>query len=399
MIERPEYLRKLIGFKDKQLIKIITGIRRCGKSTLFKLFQDYLLNSGVDKAQIQSINLEDVNNEKFTDYSVLHKHIEGGLLIDKTNYIFLDEIQNVGNFQKVVDSLYIKKNVDLYVTGSNAYMFSGQIATLLSGRYVEIPMLPLSFKEYISAFKDNSNLPQKFRDYLENSSFPYAVEFQGNKEQINDYLRGIYNTIVLKDVIERKNISSVSRLESVIRFMFNNIGNLSSIKKISDTMSSDGRKMHPATVENYLDALLDSYILYRVGRYDIKGKQYLKTNEKYYLVDIGFRYFLLGNANADIGHILENVIYLELVRRGCKVYIGKAGTNEIDFVALKDGKVEYYQVAQSIIEQSALERELTPLNAINDHNPKYLITMDYLPASSYNGIQRVNALDWLVGIA
>ena len=399
MIERPEYLRKLIGFKDKQLIKIITGIRRCGKSTLFKLFQDYLLNSGVDKAQIQSINLEDVNNEKFTDYSVLHKYIEGSLLIDKTNYIFLDEIQNVGNFQKVVDSLYIKKNVDLYVTGSNAYMFSGQIATLLSGRYVEIPMLPLSFKEYISAFKDNSNLPQKFRDYLENSSFPYAVEFQGNKEQINDYLRGIYNTIVLKDVIERKNISSVSRLESVIRFMFNNIGNLSSIKKISDTMSSDGRKMHPATVENYLDALLDSYILYRVGRYDIKGKQYLKTNEKYYLVDIGFRYFLLGNANADIGHILENVIYLELVRRGCKVYIGKAGTNEIDFVALKDGKVEYYQVAQSIIEQSALERELTPLNAINDHNPKYLITMDYLPASSYNGIQRVNALDWLVGIA
>lgn len=399
MIERPEYLRKLIGFKDKQLIKIITGIRRCGKSTLFKLFQDHLLNSGVDKTQIQSINLEDVNNEKFTDYSVLHKHIEGSLLIDKTNYIFLDEIQNVGNFQKVVDSLYIKKNVDLYVTGSNAYMFSGQIATLLSGRYVEIPMLPLSFKEYISAFKDNSNLPQKFRDYLENSSFPYAVEFQGNKEQINDYLRGIYNTIVLKDVIERKNISSVSRLESVIRFMFNNIGNLSSIKKISDTMSSDGRKMHPATVENYLDALLDSYILYRVGRYDIKGKQYLKTNEKYYLVDIGFRYFLLGNANADIGHILENVIYLELVRRGCKVYIGKAGTNEIDFVALKDGKVEYYQVAQSIIEQSALERELTPLNAINDHNPKYLITMDYLPASSYNGIQRVNALDWLVGIA
>ena len=399
MIERPEYLSKLIGFKDKQLIKIITGIRRCGKSTLFKLFQDHLLNSGVDKTQIQSINLEDVNNEKFTDYSVLHKHIEGGLLIDKTNYIFLDEIQNVGNFQKVVDSLYIKKNVDLYVTGSNAYMFSGQIATLLSGRYVEIPMLPLSFKEYISAFKDNSNLPQKFRDYLENSSFPYAVEFQGNKEQINDYLRGIYNTIVLKDVIERKNISSVSRLESVIRFMFNNIGNLSSIKKISDTMSSDGRKMHPATVENYLDALLDSYILYRVGRYDIKGKQYLKTNEKYYLVDIGFRYFLLGNANADIGHILENVIYLELVRRGCKVYIGKAGTNEIDFVALKDGKVEYYQVAQSIIEQSALERELTPLNAINDHNPKYLITMDYLPASSYNGIQRVNALDWLVGIA
>ncbi|MCA6084992.1 ATP-binding protein [Candidatus Endomicrobiellum agilis] len=399
MIERPEYLRKLIGFKDKQLIKIITGIRRCGKSTLLKLFQDYLLHSGVDKAQIQSINLEDVNNEKFTDYSVLHKHIEDGLLIDKTNYIFLDEIQNVGNFQKVVDSLYIKKNVDLYVTGSNAYMFSGQIATLLSGRYVEIPMLPLSFKEYISAFKDNSNLPQKFRDYLENSSFPYAVEFQGNKEQINDYLRGIYNTIVLKDVIERKNISSVSRLESVIRFMFNNIGNLSSIKKISDTMSSDGRKMHPATVENYLDALLDSYILYRVGRYDIKGKQYLKTNEKYYLVDIGFRYFLLGNANADIGHILENVIYLELVRRGCRVYIGKAGTNEIDFVALKNGKVEYYQAAQSIIEQSALKRELTPLNAINDHNPKYLITMDYLPASSYNGIQRVNALDWLVGIA
>ncbi|MDR1926537.1 MAG: ATP-binding protein [Endomicrobium sp.] len=396
MLQRPDYLNKLIGFKDKQLIKIVTGIRRCGKSTLFKLFQKYLLDSGVDKPQIQNINFEDINNEKLTDYKILHKHIEENLVPNKMNYIFLDEIQNVNNFQKAVDSLFIKDNVDLYITGSNAYMFSGKIATLLSGRYIEIQMFPLSFKEYISALEDKSNLPQKFKDYLEGSSFPYTLVFQNDKEKIRDYLSDVYNTIVLKDIIERKNISEVLKLKSIIRFMFSNIGNLCSIKKISDTISSSGRKTSPLTVESYLSALLDSYILYKIGRYTIKGKEYLKTNEKYYAVDIGLRYLLLGSASTDTGHISENIIYLELMRRGYEIYIGKVGAAEVDFVAFKNDKTEYYQVAQTVAEKKTLERELAPLNAIRDNNQKYLITMDYLPTTSYNGIQHINALEWLI---
>ena len=396
MIKRELYLQKLIKLKDKRLIKIITGIRRCGKSTLFELFRNYLSENNVEDNRIISINFEDIDFENLRDNKVLYQYIKSKLVQDKMNYVFLDEIQNVPDFQKVVDSLYIQNNVDLYITGSNAYLLSGEIATLLSGRYIEIKMLPLSFKEYISTFLDKTDLSRKYRDYLVNSSFPYALELHGDKSLINDYLSGIYNTVVLKDVVARRNIADVSMLESVIRFMFDNIGSLVSMKKISDTMTSCGRKISTHTVESYLSALCDSYILNKVGRFDIKGKQYLKTGEKYYLTDIGLRYFLLGSKPADYGHILENIVYLELLRRGSSVFIGKAGDMEVDFIAFQDGDTEYYQVALSVKDDETLQRELRSLDSVSDHNPKYLITMDEVPIISHRGIKQINAIDWLL---
>ena len=394
MIERNTYLEKLKSFKDKKLIKVVTGIRRCGKSTLLKIFQDYLLKNEVKKNQIISINFENPDFEDLKDYKSLYKYIEKHLVKDKKNYVFLDEIQNVKDYQKAVDGLYIKENVDLYITGSNAYFLSGELATLLSGRYIEIEMLPLSFKEYLSAFSEKTFLLDKYRNYLVKSSFPYALELE-DENQIQTYLDGIYNTVILKDVVARKNISDVNVLESVVRYMFDNIGNITSIKKISDALTSAGRKISNHTVENYLSALTDSFILYKAGRYDVKGKQYLQTNEKYYLVDIGLRYFLLGSKKADMGRILENVVYLELLRRGYEVYVGKVGTLEIDFVAIKNGDVEYYQIAQTVMHPETLERELKPLDSIKDHNPKYLLTLDVEPPTSHKGIKQVYALDWL----
>lgn len=396
MIKRDEYLQKLIKFKDKQLIKVVTGIRRCGKSTLLKLFQDYLLENGIEKEQIISINFENPDFDELKDYKNLYNHLKSRLLPDKKNYILLDEIQNVTEYQKAIDGLYIKNNVDLYITGSNAYFMSGELATLLSGRYVEIQMLPLSFKEFVSAFDDKKDLPTLYRQYLENSSFPYVIELDEDKEQIHAYLSGIYNTVILKDVVSRKNISDVPVLESIIKFVFDNIGNTTTPKKISDTMTSKGRKVSNHTVENYLSALVDSFILYKVNRYDVKGKQYLETQAKYYIADIGLRYFLLGSKYVDMGHILENIVYLELIRRGYKVSIGKMNDLEIDFIAEKSGELEYYQVSQTVMEKTTLDRELMPFKGIKDHYPKFLITMDNVPNSNHGGIKQLYALDWLL---
>lgn len=396
MIERKEYLKKLIGFKEKQLIKVVTGIRRCGKSTLFEIYQNYLKSNGVDETQIININFEDVKFEDLTDYKKLYKYINEKLLDNKMNYIFLDEIQNVADFQKAVDSLYIKKNVDLYITGSNAYFLSGELATLLSGRYVEIKMLPLSFKEYLSTFKDKTDLGRKFRNYLENGSFPYVLELNNDKKLINDYLSGIFNTVILKDVVARKNISDVSNLERIVKFIFDNIGNITSAKKISDTMTSSGRKISSPTVENYLSALINSFIIYKINRYDIAGKQYLKTAEKYYVADLGLKQFLLGNKKENFGHNLENIVYLELLRRGYEVYIGKIGINEVDFIAVKNRITEYYQVSQTVMAEETLKREIKPLNNIKDHNQKFLLTMDEVPLITYDGIKQINLIDWLI---
>jgi predicted AAA+ superfamily ATPase len=395
MINRKEYLQKLINAKDKRIIKIVTGIRRCGKSTLFEIFQNYLSTTGVGKSQIQSINFEEIDNEDVLDYKKLYYYIKSKLIADKMNYIFLDEIQNVKDFQKTVDSLYIKKNIDLYITGSNAHFLSGELSTLLSGRYIEIQMLPLSFEEYISTFSEKTDLNVKFKKYLTNSSFPYTLEIEDRKV-LRDYLAGVYHSILIKDIVTRKKISDISMLDSVIKFMSDNIGNVCSIKKISDTMTSAGRKISTHTVENYLSALQDSYILYKAERYDIKGKSYLQTNEKYYLVDMGLRYFLLGSQKADMGRMLENVIYLELIRRGYEINIGKVGDNEIDFIAVNEDGIEYYQVAQTTRDSKTLDRELKALNAISDHNQKYLLTLDEDPMISYNGIKKINAMDWLL---
>ena len=397
MIPRNDYLDSLINLRDKQIIKVVTGIRRCGKSTLFELFQEYLLQNGVEPEQIITFNLEDGDYADIEDNKALYNLVRERLLPDKMNYIFLDEVQRVEDFQKAVDGLFIKKNCDVYITGSNAYLLSGELATLLSGRYVEIKMLPLSFKEYVSAFPEDSNKDRLYQQYLHNSSFPYTLELKRPKD-IRQYLEGIYDSIVLKDIVTRKRFQDVDMLKSVVRFLFDNIGNMCSTKKIADTMTSAGRKISVHTVESYLTALTDSFIFYRVGRYDIKGKQYLKTGDKYYAADIGLRYNVLGTKKADEGHILENIVYLELLRRGYEVYVGKVGAVEVDFIAIGDEGEEYYQVAYTVIDAdgSTLARELAPLDAINDHNPKYLLTMDFTPLTSHNGIKQINALDWLL---
>lgn len=395
MISRKEYIDSLIHFKDKNLIKVVTGIRRCGKSTLFELFQDYLLENGIDSTQIIQINLEDGDYRNIRTSEALYNYINEKIITNKINYVFLDEVQQVENFQEAVDWFYVKKNVDLYITGSNAYLLSGELSTLLSGRYVEIKMLPLSFKEYVSAFPENRNTAELYMNYLTNSSFPGTLELT-RKQDIRTYLEGIYNTVLFKDIITRKKISDPAMLESIIAFMFDNIGNLCSSTKIANAMTSAGRKISVPTVESYLSALTDSYILYKVGRYDIKGKQYLMTGFKYYVADIGLRYFLLGTKPTDIGHILENIVYLELLRRGYEVYIGKTGDAEVDFIAINSEGQEYYQVAQTVMDESTLKRELSPLDSIKDHNPKYLLTMDYMPLTSYNGIKQINVLEWLL---
>jgi predicted AAA+ superfamily ATPase len=335
--------------------------------------------------------------EKINDAGKLHDYITLRLLPGKQNYIFLDEVQHVKEFQKAVDSLYIKKNVDLYLTGSNAFILSGELATLLSGRYIEIAMLPLSFNEYVLFTGDRSDLNRKYSDYLKYSSFPFTVYLNQDAGKIRDYLSGIYNTVILKDVLARKKVADTMMLESVVSFMFDNIGNLLSTKKIADTMTSDGRKISTHTVENYISLLLDSFILYRAKRYDVKGKQYLKTNDKYYVCDIGLRYFLLGNRGGEFGHILENVIYLELLRRGCDVYVGKVKDKEVDFVAIRQDVVEYYQVALTVRDEEKLRTELAPLEAIADHHQKFLLTLDEDPPVSHNGIRQINAIEFLLG--
>ena len=395
MIERKEYLEDLISFKDKKLIKVITGIRRCGKSTMLELFQTYLKENGIEDEQITTVNLEDGDYRGIRTSEALYEYVESKLINNKKNYVFLDEVQQVKNFQEAVDWLYAKKNVDLYITGSNAFLLSGELATLLSGRYVEIKMLPLSFKEYVSAYPNNTNIAALYMNYLQNSSFPGTLELT-RKQDIRTYLEGIYNTILLKDIVIRKKISNPSMLQSVVEFMLDNIGNMCSSTKIANAMTSSGRKISVPTVESYLSALTDSFIIYKVGRYDIKGKQYLATGFKYYVADIGLRYFILGTRQADMGHILENIVYLELLRRGYEVYVGKVGSTEVDFIAINAEGKEYYQVSQTVMEEQTLKRELSPLDAIKDHNPKYLLTMDYTPLTSYNGIKQINVLDWLM---
>ena len=394
MINRDDYLNKLIRFRDKELIKVITGIRRCGKSTLFDLYINYLLQNGVKEEQIIRLNLEDPVYYELDNYLKLYNYIKEKMKSDKMNYIFIDEVQNVQEFQKAVDGLYIQKNTDIYITGSNAYLLSGELATLLSGRYVEIKMLPLSFKEYRLALP-NENIDRLYQKYISIGSFPYALKLE-NVDDIDMYIKGIYDSIILKDIMARKNFQDMRMLQSIINFMLDNIGNLYSTNKIADTMTSNGRKISVHTVESYLTALTESFILYKANRYDVKGKQYLKTGDKYYVADLGLRYFLLGRKEQGRGHILENVVYLELSRRGYDVYIGKVDDCEVDFVAINSKGIEYYQVSETVRDENTLNRELRPLDMIKDHYPKYLLTMDLDPETSYNGIRKLNVIDWLL---
>lgn len=396
-IERKEYLDKLITLKDKQLIKVITGVRRCGKSTIMEIFQDYLRGAGIPDNRILAVNLEDYDFYELRDPQKLYRYIKEHMIHGQKLYVFLDEVQNVKDFPDVVNSLFIKKDIDLYLTGSNAYMLSSEIATFIAGRYVEIKMLPLSFKEYVDAVDGRNRLEESYRQYIELSSLPYALDLKDSPRELNDYLNGVYSTIVLKDVAARKKISDPLMLESVVRFTFDNIGNYLSTKKIADAMTSDGRKIDTKTVEKYIAALLESYVLYQAKRYDVKGKQYLKTLEKYYVVDIGLRRVLLGSRAMDVGHILENIVYLELLRRGYNVYVGKVNDLEIDFVASNERGRVYFQVSATVRNEEVLHRELAPLQQLPDNYPKYILTLDNDPEADYEGIRRINALEWLVG--
>lgn len=395
-IERRDYLDKLIAFKDKKLIKVITGIRRCGKSTIMEIFRDWLLNNGVSPEQIQYLNFEDYDNIELRNPLALHQYIKPLILSDKPTYIFFDEIQHVKDFPDIINSINLKPNVDLYVTGSNAYMLSNEIATLLSGRYVEIAMLPLSFKEYVEGCGGSDNLEKAYTNYITQSSFPYTLALDRPKDII-DYLNGVYNTVVMKDIISRKKIQDVMMLESVIRFVADNIGNMLSTKRIADIMTADGRKIDQKTVEKYLTSLCETFFVYEAKRYNVKGKQLLKTLGKYYLVDVGLRRMLLGGRSFDAGRLLENVVYLELLRRQKSVYIGKIDNLEVDFVAIDENDIVYYQVAATVRDEATLKRELSSLQQINDQYPKYILTLDEDPEADYDGIKRINALKWLMG--
>lgn len=396
MINRNEYLEELIRWKDQDLIKVITGIRRCGKSTLFEIFIDYLKKEGIKSNQIIHINLEDAEYD-FKDYKELYRYINEKITPEENFYIFLDEVQNVSEFQKAVDSLYIKKNVDVYIAGSNAYLLSGELATLLSGRYIEIKMLPLSFKEYITAF-ESQNYQQLFLDYMRNGGMPGNINIlKNNVNDIDKYLDGIFSTIVYKDIMARNNISDKILLESIIKYIFDCIGSPISTKRISDTLTSKGISTSNHTVENYITSFLECFLIYKAERFDVKGKNLLARDYKYYAVDSGLRSYLLGKkADSDMGHILENIVYLELLRRGYKVYVGKVDDLEVDFVAENRDGLKYYQVALTVRDEKVLERELKSLQKTGDHYPKILLTMDMDLEADYDGITKINVVDWLL---
>lgn len=406
MVQRREYLDQLKKWKDQRIIKVITGIRRCGKSTLLQLYREYLKMQNVADDQIISINFEELEYEELLDYKALYNYIKERLHKTKTTYIFLDEIQQVEYFQKAVDSLYVKDKVDIYITGSNAYLLSGELATLLSGRYIEINMLPLSFSEFCE-IKSSSDKEALFVEYMQNGGLPYIASLGTDTDMIDTYLEGIYNTIIIKDIEERgrrkendpnkRKITDLSLLKNISRFLAGSIGSPISVKRIADYVTSGGRKISQNTIDDYVEALVEPYIFYPAERYDVLGKQLLKKNQKMYIVDLGLRRHLLSRQRYDLGFSLENIIFFELLRRGYRVNIGKVGITEIDFIAKKNDEVHYYQVTASMLEESTFNREMVPLRNINDNYPKTVITLDRFTLGNYDGIEVINAVDWLTG--
>ena len=399
MKNRNLYLKHLIQFRDKKLIKVITGLRRSGKSTLLSLFENHLIASGVENDHIIRMNFESFEFDEITTYKELHAYINDRI-IDKNekHYILLDEVQQVASWEKVINSFLVDLNVDIYITGSNAYLLSSELSTLLSGRYVEIKMLPLSFKEYLDFLESDheNNLTEKFNLYLEYGGLPSVVELLEHPDTIGPFLEGIYNTVLMKDVIERNGVRDAALLENILKFIAANIGNIVSTKKICDYLTSSGRKTTSDTIDNYLKMLEKAFIIYKANRYDLKGKMFLKTLEKYYIVDIGIRNQLTSLGNTDYGHILENIVYLELIRRGYDVSIGKVAGLEVDFVATKSNEKIYYQVSATIIDEKTRQRELKPLESISDNYPKYILTMDQTPFNDYSGIKVINIIDFLL---
>ena len=394
LIERKAYLEQLTMWREEEMIKVVTGVRRCGKSTLFDLYIDKLKAEGVKEEQIIFINLEDQDFSELLDYKKLHDYVITHMQKDKWTYVFIDEIQNCIDYERAISSLFLRKSLDIYITGSNAYMLSGELATKLTARYIEIDMLPLSFSEY-SEMVDIYDKRKRFNLYMNLGAFPYPARFTDNTLAHNQYLEGIYNTVLVKDVLTRKRLNDVTLVKSIATFLCDSIGSPVSAKKIADTLTSSGRPTGVATVELYLEALTDSYLFYKVQRYDIKGKMHLKSESKYYICDTGLRNMILGVTNRDIGHQIENIVFLELLRRGYSINIGKAGrSTEVDFVAVRENKTEYYQVAASVLDENTLARELHSLKQVKDNYPKFIITLDDY-TGDYDGIRQINLIDWL----
>ncbi|MDE6851207.1 MAG: ATP-binding protein [Lachnospiraceae bacterium] len=405
MVWRQEYLQQLISWKEEQVIKVISGIRRCGKSTLLQQYQEYLISNGISKQQIISINFEDLDFENLLHYKKLYEYLRERLCENQMTYIFLDEIQRVPSFQKAVDSLYIKENVDLYITGSNAYLLSGDLATLLTGRYVEISMLPLSYREYCEATGKPSS-DELFSYYMKYGGFPYLANMNRSDEKVDMYLEGIYNTVIINDIEERqkrketdpskRKINDISLLKSIAKYLASVIGSPVSVKGITNYLVSNGRKVSPNTVNDYINALTESFVFYPASRYDLVGKQLLKANKKYYMVDLGIRNHILPRKNYDLGFSIENIVYFELLRRRYHVNIGKYSNTEVDFVAEKQGTVEYFQVTATMADPKTFEREMAPLRNLKDNYPKTVLTLDQLTLGNYDGILVKNILDWLM---
>lgn len=403
MVERKAYLSALTDYQGTKTIKVITGMRRCGKSSLLLMFMDKLAEQGVKKENITYINFESLKYSEYNEYKKLYQLLATRIAAGKMNYILLDEIQQVESWEKAINSLLVDypDEIDIYITGSNAHLLSSELATLLSGRYVEIKMLPLSFKEYLLFDEgrpedDKLSVDEKFQDYLRYGSLPVLFDHKKSDSIFNDLLLGIYNTVLLKDVIQRNKINDTVLLDNVVHFALDNIGKIMSSKKISDYLSSDKKKTTHVTILNYIEMLEKAYIFYPVRRYDIKGKSYLKTLEKHYVVDIGIRNTVLGYRNTDMGHILENIVFLELLRRGYEVCMGKYNDYEIDFVASKYNDKRYYQVAQSIIDEKILERECRPLEALKDNYEKTILSMDRSYVTDKNGIRFKNIIEFLM---
>jgi len=399
MVARETYLQKLRLLRDQNLIKVITGVRRCGKSTLLEAFLNELLESGVNRDNIVFFNFEERENIKFSDWTAVYDEILTKINPNQRNYVFLDEVQLIANFEKLVDSLFAKKNIDLYVTGSNAYMLSSELATLLTGRYIAINLHPFSFSEYALAFPEETNTDRLFRQFLNNSSFPEAVNLSKTAhELVNDYLQSIYDTVIKKDIVQRHKLRNFSNLQRIIEFLFDTVGSLVSPTNIAKQLNSNSdKKISHNTIIKLIGYLTESYILYAVPRYDIKGKELLSTNEKYYLVDLGLKNITQTNKyNADLGHKLENVVYLELLRRGGKIFVGKNNDKEVDFIVQKaNNEREYYQVAYTVNDEKTFEREISSFRNIRDNYPKYLLTLDY-DNVIIEGIQKKNVIDWLL---
>ena len=395
LIERKAYLEQLAMWREEEMIKVVTGVRRCGKSTLLELFINKLKADGVTDDQIVFVNLEDQDNAELLDYKKLYEYVKSHICKNQWTYVFIDEIQNCKEYERAISSLFLKKNVDIYITGSNAYILSGELATKLTARYIEIDMLPLSFAEF-SEVADTTDKRERFNQYMNMGAFPYATHFTDNSLAHSQYLEGIYNTVLVKDIMTREGLNDITLVKSIASFLASNTGSPVSTKKIADTLASSGRPTGSATVDTYLTALTDAYLFYKVNRYDIKGKMHLKSENKYYICDTGLRNMILGTQGRDIGHQIENIVYLELLRRGYTVNIGKSGRGtEVDFISVRDKKTEYYQVCASVLDESTLQRELTPLRQTIDNYPKFLITLDDF-TSDHNGIKQVNLIDWLL---